>query len=711
MPFPRPSLRPTTRRSALLVGFALLTTLFPAGMAAAEPPTTKAADEVLVRYRADTPRAERGRVAREHGLTAVRTSKDGRTQVVVAEGRSPATVRRELKNDPRVLAVADNHRRELTDDFTDEPFFRELWGLHNSGQTLDGIKPQTGISDIDIDGLEALRITRGDDDVVVAVVDDGIDFSHPDLASRAWTNPGEAGAKAANGVDDDGNGFIDDVHGWDFCNNDNTVSDPGEDFHGTHVAGTIAASLNGTGIVGVAPGIKVMAVKFIDDTRTCGSRRHGDRRHRLRGLVRRADHQCFLGRTRSECRAGRGDRRIRGAVRRRRGQRQSQHRIIDLDKPGGPRFYPASSTLPNVVTVAAIDQRGQLASFSNYGKVSVDIAAPGTNVLSSIPSEPDCDPCWAWIAGTSMSAPHVSGVAALVLSVLSGTPTPAALRARLLSTGQPLASTVGKTATGRLVNALRAIDTVGPVALPINRHGINVGTIVGSTVSTTMTWPAATDAMSGVKDYAIKRSVNGTWTTLQTGLTARTYKRTMAFKAQTRFQLLARDAAGNYGAGAIGPIVTAYLAQDGDRRCPLYRHVVQREPLDGQRQTPAPLDAGEFHGHVHHVGPGDRHRRTARPAQRQGQGLRRRGLQVDDRHVSLELPVPGRGVQHLVGHGRDPLGQGGQPRDLATPTHRYRRVRLLALAAPPARGLSCRGRSSSRTAQGAAGRGSCAPRP
>ncbi len=113
------------------------------------------------------------------------------------------------------------------------------------------------------------------------------------------------------------------------------------------------------------------------------------------------------------------------------------------------------------------------------------------------------------------------------------------------------------------MNALRAIDTVGPVALPIHRHGINVGTIVGSTVSTTMIWAAATDAMSGVKDYAIKRSLNGTWTTLQTGLTARTYKRTMAFKAQTRFQLLARDVAGNYGAGAIGPIVTAYLAQDG----------------------------------------------------------------------------------------------------------------------------------------------------
>jgi subtilisin family serine protease len=559
----RSSLWPTTRRSALVLGLAVVAALFPAGTAAAEPPTTEAADEVVVRYRADTPRAERGRIAREHGLTPVRTSRDGRTQVVVAKGRSPATARRELKNDPRVLAVSDNHRRELTDDITEEPWFSELWGLHNSGQRLSGERTQTGISDIDIDGLEAIRITRGDDDVVVAVVDDGIDFSHPDLASRAWTNPGEAGAKAANGIDDDGNGFVDDVHGWDFCNDDNTVSDLDEDFHGTHVAGTIAASLNGTGIVGVAPGIKVMAVKFIDDSGTCGADDMAiaaiDYAASFDAPIINAswggpDPSSVLDAAIQEsgallvAAAGNGNR--------------STGVAIDIDKPGGPRFYPANSTLPNVVTVAAIDQRGQLASFSNYGKISVDLAAPGTNILSSIPSEPDCDPCWAWVAGTSMAAPHVSGVAALVLSVLGSTPTPTALRARVLSTGQPLASTVGKTSTGRLVNALRAIDTVGPVARPIDRHGINIGTIVGSSVSTTMTWPAATDALSGVKDYAIKRSINGTWTTLQTGLTARTYKRTMAFKAQTRFQLLARDVAGNYGAGAIGPIVTAHLAQD-----------------------------------------------------------------------------------------------------------------------------------------------------
>jgi subtilisin family serine protease len=550
------------RRMTAALGLALIGALFPGAITAAEPPTPNAADEVLVRYRADTSRAERALVAREHGLTPVRTSADGRTQVVVAEGRSPATARRELKGDPRVLAVASNFKRELTDDITEEPGFSELWGLHNTGQRLDGERTQTGIVDVDIDGLEALRAMRGDGDVVVAVIDDGVDFSHPDLASTAWVNQAEADGVA--GEDDDGNGYVDDINGWDFCNDDNTVHDPGQDFHGTHVAGTIAASLDDTGIVGVAPGIKVMAVKFIEN----GGCRTDDM---ATGAIDYAasfgvpiinaswggpEASSVLDAAIAEsgallvAAAGNGN--------------QSTGVGFNLDAANGPRFYPASSTLPNVITVAAIDQTGKLASFSNYGSTSVDLSAPGTNVLSAVPAEPGdpCDPCWAWMAGTSMAAPHVSGIAALVLSALSSTPTPAALRSRIQSRGQPLAPTVGKTVTGRLANALRAIDTVGPVATPINRHGINVGTILGSTISTTMTWPAATDAMSGVKDYAIKRSLNGTWTTLQTGLTVRKYKRTMGFRAPTRFQLLARDGAGNYGKGAIGPIVTAYKSED-----------------------------------------------------------------------------------------------------------------------------------------------------
>ncbi len=139
-----------------------------------------------------------------------------------------------------------------------------LWGIHNTGQSVDGV---SGAADIDIDGLEALRLERGDPGVVVAVIDDGVDFSHPDLAQRAWVNADEA--DGIPGEDDDGNGYVDDVNGWDFCANDASVGPSGSNSHGTHVAGTIAASLNGQGLVGVAPGIKVMSLRAFSDGSSC----------------------------------------------------------------------------------------------------------------------------------------------------------------------------------------------------------------------------------------------------------------------------------------------------------------------------------------------------------------------------------------------------------------------------------------------------------
>lgn len=532
--------------------------LAPAVMAA-DPPSVDG--EILIRFAPTTTSRQRGDVVREQGLTPVRASADGRTAVVSAGSRATATVRRNLAGDARVVAVAPNQQRELAQDIAAEPSFPQLWGLHNTGQRLVGTTRETGIANVDIDGLQALAGGIGDPAVVVAVIDDGVDLAHPDLAARAWTNPGEAGPLATNGLDDDGNGFIDDVHGWDFCNDDNTVHDAGADGHGTHVAGTIAASLNGTGTVGVAPGISIMALKFIDDGWTCGTDDlataaidyaasfgvpiinaswGGPQPSSVLDAAIADSGSLFVAA------AGNG------------GQ--------DLDKPSGDRYYPASSTLPNVLAVAAVDQSGRIASFSNYGASTVDLAAPGTNILSTYPADFDCpNPCYAWSAGTSMAAPHVSGVAALVGSrqapLLSSA---TAMKARLLATGRSLQPTVGRTATGRLVNAARAIDISAPVVRGPDRFGIGVGTVVGAReVVAHIRWPAASDPVTGIARYDLRRLGPDGWTDVVRSGTTATATSSLQYGRAYTFRLRAIDGASNVGGPADGPTVTPTLHADG----------------------------------------------------------------------------------------------------------------------------------------------------
>ena len=136
-----------------------------------------------------------------------------------------------------------------------DPRFGEMWGLNNTGQS-------SGLADADIDAPEAWSITKGTDTLIVGVIDTGIQTAHPDLAANMWVNPGET---AGDNIDNDGNGYVDDVHGWDFRNDDASVYDDANiDDHGTHVAGTIGAvSNNATGITGIAWNVKIMSLKFL----------------------------------------------------------------------------------------------------------------------------------------------------------------------------------------------------------------------------------------------------------------------------------------------------------------------------------------------------------------------------------------------------------------------------------------------------------------
>ena len=335
-----------------------------------------------------------------------------------------------------------------------DPSYSQLWGLNNTGQT-------GGTPDADIDAPEAWDTTTGSADTVVAVIDEGIDVNHPDLRDNIWRNTGEV---AGNGVDDDANGYVDDVNGYDFANNDASVYDPSPvngagDEHGTHVAGTIAATgNNGVGITGVNWDAQVAALKFLgpDGGFTSdaveainysvaegmevsnNSWGGGGPSQSLRDAIARADAsgQIFLAAAGNGGADGIGD-----------------------NNDVTPH-YPSSYDVPNIVAVAATDDTDTLASFSNFGATSVDLAAPGVGILSTLPGNR-----YGRFNGTSMATPHVAGVAALIKSQNPALDD-AQVKAQILQYADEKASLQGRVATGARLNALGALTQTADTTRP-----------------------------------------------------------------------------------------------------------------------------------------------------------------------------------------------------------------------------------------------------
>ena len=336
----------------------------------------------------------------------------------------------------------------------DDPSYPELYGLNNTGQS-------GGSADADIDASEAWATETGDPGVVVAVIDEGVDVKHPDLVNNIWRNPGESGSgKETNGIDDDGNGYIDDVNGWDFVNNDKSVYDPDPvsgagDEHGTHVAGTIAARGNNTvGVTGVSWQTQIMPLKFLGvnggytsdaveainyalakgvkiSNNSWGG---GGFSQALSDAINRADAQghIFIAAAGNGGSDGVGD-----------------------DNDAAPH-YPSNYSSPNVVSVAATDDSDALASFSNYGVSSVDVAAPGVRILSTLPGG-----AYGSYSGTSMATPHVAGIAAL-LKAKDPSLDDAQLKAQILQSVDAKGNLSGKIATGGRTNSARALGTNPP---------------------------------------------------------------------------------------------------------------------------------------------------------------------------------------------------------------------------------------------------------
>lgn len=217
-------------------------------------------EEAARQMRQSLPRVKRlDRLLPSSRFRSSDSRKDGPHQIYVAQlvpGSDVVLLAKQISAMPGVRYAEPDCTICLDETFPDDPKFGELWGLHNTGQ--GGGRP-----DADIDAPEAWDITTGSSDVVVAVIDTGVDYMHPDLAANMWVNPGESGdGKETDGVDNDGNGYVDDVYGYDFVYNDPDPSDTSG--HGTHVAGTIAAvGDNATGVVGVAWTARIMALRFL----------------------------------------------------------------------------------------------------------------------------------------------------------------------------------------------------------------------------------------------------------------------------------------------------------------------------------------------------------------------------------------------------------------------------------------------------------------
>lgn len=328
-------------------------------------------DELIVKFRTNT---SSEKIKTKHALkTTKKLSSIGAEVVKVPEGKNVNQVIESLKAEEAVISVQPNYKY-LPSNLPNDPLFTNLWGLHNTGQEVY----QPGLDDMDIDYPEAVQTLQSSSqgELVVAVIDTGTDINHPDLKDNIWSNPGEI---AGNNVDDDNNGFVDDVNGWDFYHYDNTVFDQFDiDDHGTHVSGTIAASVNnGIGISGIASNVKIMPLKFLGPDGGFTS-----------DAVLAIEYATQMGvkLSNNSWTGGAYDQFLKDAIENSNMLFVAAAGNYSLDNDTQPS-YPASFDSNNILSVASINNQGSVSGFSNYGLNTVDILAPGERILSTVPKK------------------------------------------------------------------------------------------------------------------------------------------------------------------------------------------------------------------------------------------------------------------------------------------------------------------------------------
>lgn len=339
---------------------------------------------------------------------------------------------------------------ELVPSGTSQSQTAEFEGELSTGPAKGGDGVIQSVKGVDLNILPAWELyaaKEGKRQVVVALIDTGVDYTHADLADAIWVNGDEV---PGDGVDNDGNGYVDDVLGWNFYDNNNQIFTGSDDSHGTHSAGTIAAARNGVGIVGICDPayVKVMVIKTLGTAAGVGTadnvakaiqyaQANGASICNLSfGTAKYSEELYQVMRDSSMLfvvASGNGDASGKG---------------YDIDSQP---VYPASFDLDNIISVANLQFDGQLDSGSNYGAVSVDLAAPGSYILGTMPGNR-----YSYMSGTSMAAPMVTGAAALLYSYDSSLTT-AQVKEKLLASVHPLSRLQGKVAAGGTVDVGAAL--------------------------------------------------------------------------------------------------------------------------------------------------------------------------------------------------------------------------------------------------------------
>lgn len=409
--------------------------------------------EYVVKLKSTTTVMSAGHLEKLLGATVKQTIARDLSLILVQRSliETQASAVQSLKHNPMVEYAEPNYIYKMIGgaaSLPNDPELNKLWGMINTGQKVGEPGSQVdGKVGMDIDMVRAWPIETGSKDVIVAVIDTGVNYNNADLKDNIYNNVLEINGKP--NVDDDGNGYVDDLHGYNIqAKNGNPMDVVG---HGTHCSGTIGAKANDNfGVAGVAWNVTILPVRFLGD----------DGSGTLADAITAIDYAIKMKANIMSNSWGGGP------------FTQSLYDVISKARDAGILFvaaagnssmdndsnpaYPASYDLDNVISVAAIDAAGKLADFSNFGKASVHVAAPGVDVLSHTMKGLE-----SW-SGTSMACPHVSGIAALLLSQ-DMTQDYKTVKQRILASARPLGSLRGRVQKG-LANAYHALtNTVAPV--------------------------------------------------------------------------------------------------------------------------------------------------------------------------------------------------------------------------------------------------------